>query len=49
MISDYNDVSALQTTYHIAPDLEGAVADAVNAGVDMAMNATSTPPTSTPR
>ena len=42
VISDYNDVFALQTTYHIAPDLEGAVADAVNAGVDMAMNATST-------
>ena len=41
VISDYNDVFALQTTYHIAPDLEGAVADAVNAGVDMAMNATS--------
>ena len=41
VISDYNDVSALQTTYHIVPDLEGAVADAVNAGVDMAMNATS--------
>ena len=41
MISDYNDVFALQTTYHIAANLEGAVADAVNAGVDMAMNATS--------
>jgi beta-glucosidase len=41
VISDYNDVSALETTYHIAPDLEGAEADAVNAGVDMAMNATS--------
>ena len=42
VISDYNDVFALQTTYHIAPDLEGAVAEAVNAGVDMAMNAIST-------
>jgi beta-glucosidase len=42
VISDYNDVFALQTTYHIAANLEGAVADAVNAGVDMAMNATST-------
>jgi beta-glucosidase len=42
VISDYNDVFALQTTYHIAADLEGAVAEAVNAGVDMAMNATST-------
>jgi beta-glucosidase len=41
VISDYNDVSALQTTYHIAPDLESAVAEAVNAGVDMAMNAIS--------
>ncbi len=37
VISDYGDVPALQTTYHIAPDLAGAVADAVNAGVDMAM------------
>jgi len=42
VISDYNDVFALQTTYDIAPNLEGAVADAVNAGVDMAMNAIST-------
>ena len=41
VISDYNDVFALQTTYHIAPDLEGAVAEAVNAGVDVAMNAIS--------
>ena len=37
VISDYGDVPALQSTYHIAPDLAGAVADAVNAGVDMAM------------
>ncbi len=42
VISDYNDVFALQTTYHIAANLEGAVAEAVNAGVDMAMNAIST-------
>jgi beta-glucosidase len=42
VISDYNDVFALQTTYHIAANLEGAVAEAVNAGVDMAMNAMST-------
>jgi len=42
VISDYNDVFALQTTYDIAANLEGAVADAVNAGVDMAMNAIST-------
>jgi beta-glucosidase len=41
VISDYDDVSALETAYHIAPDLEGAVADAVNAGVDMAMNSKS--------
>jgi beta-glucosidase len=41
VISDYNDVFTLQTTYHIAPDLESAVAEAVNAGVDMAMNAIS--------
>ena len=41
VISDYNDVFALQTTYHIAPDLESAVAEAVNAGVDMSMNAMS--------
>jgi beta-glucosidase len=40
-ISDYDDVSALQTAYQIAPDLESAVADAVNAGVDMAMNSKS--------
>ncbi len=37
VISDYGDVPALQTTYHIAPDLAGAAADAINAGVDMAM------------
>ena len=37
VISDYGDVPALASTYHIAADLEGAVADAVNAGVDMAM------------
>jgi beta-glucosidase len=37
VISDYGDVPALQTTYHIAPDLATAAAEAVNAGVDMAM------------
>jgi beta-glucosidase len=37
VISDYGDVPALWNTYHIAADLEHAVADAVNAGVDMAM------------
>src|SRR6185437_7248767 len=37
VISDYQDVQALQSTYHIAPDLAGAIAIAVNAGVDMGM------------
>jgi beta-glucosidase len=37
VISDYQDVPALQSTYHIAADLPGAIADAVNAGVDMSM------------
>ncbi len=37
VISDYQDVTALQTAYHIAPDLAGAIAKAVNAGVDMSM------------
>jgi beta-glucosidase len=37
VISDYQDVQALQTAYHVAPDLAGAIAKAVNAGVDMAM------------
>jgi beta-glucosidase len=37
VISDYQDIPALQTAYHIAPDLPTAVAYAVNAGVDMAM------------
>jgi beta-glucosidase len=37
VISDYQDVPALQTSYHIAADLAGAIADAVNAGVDMSM------------
>ena len=41
VISDYNDVFALQTNYHIAANTEQAVAEAVNAGVDMAMNAMS--------
>jgi beta-glucosidase len=40
VISDYQDVSALQTAYHIAPDLAGAIAIAVNAGVDMSMQVT---------
>jgi beta-glucosidase len=37
VISDFGDVPALATTYHLAPDLAGAAALAVNAGVDMAM------------
>jgi beta-glucosidase len=37
VISDYQDVQALQTAYHIAADLPGAVAAAVNAGLDMSM------------
>jgi beta-glucosidase len=37
VISDYGDVPALATTYHIASDLAGAAALAINAGVDMAM------------
>jgi beta-glucosidase len=37
VISDYGDVPALQTAYHVSPDLADAVAKAVNAGVDMAM------------
>ena len=42
VISDYQDVPALQTAYHIAADLAEAIAKAVNAGVDMAMTS-STP------
>ena len=37
VISDFGDVPALATTYHMAPDLAGAAALAVNAGVDMTM------------
>jgi len=37
VISDYGDVPALATTYHMAADLAGAAAIAINAGVDMAM------------
>ena len=36
-ISDFKDVQALATAYHVAPDLAGAIALAVNAGLDMAM------------
>src|SRR5690349_622397 len=37
VISDYQDVQALQTAYHIAANPAEAIAEAVNAGVDMAM------------
>jgi beta-glucosidase len=37
VISDFGDVPALANTYHVATDLAGAAALAVNAGVDMAM------------
>src|SRR5256885_1701067 len=37
IISDFGDVPALATAYHVAPDLAGAAALAINAGLDMAM------------
>ena len=37
IISDFGDVPALANAYHVAPDLAGAIAMAVNAGLDMAM------------
>lgn len=37
VISDYQDVQALQTAYHVAANPAQAIAEAVNAGVDMAM------------
>ena len=37
VISDYQDVQALQTAYHVAANPAEAIAEAVNAGVDMAM------------
>ena len=37
VISDYGDVPALQNTYHVAADFPGAIAKAVNAGVDVSM------------
>lgn len=36
-ISDWGDVQALQTSYHLVGDYEHAIATAVNAGVDMTM------------
>ncbi len=41
VISDYQDVQALQTAYHVAASPAEAIAEAVNAGVDMAMYVTS--------
>jgi beta-glucosidase len=37
VISDYGDVPALQGTYHVAADFPTAIAEAVNAGVDVSM------------
>ena len=37
VISDYGDVNNLNTAYHITGDFPGAIAKAVNAGVDMSM------------
>ncbi len=37
VISDYGDVPALNTAYHVASDFPAAIAKAVNAGVDMSM------------
>jgi beta-glucosidase len=37
VISDFGDVPALQTAYHVASDFPDAIAQAVNAGIDMSM------------
>jgi beta-glucosidase len=37
VISDYGDVPALASAYHIAADLTGAAAQAINAGIDVSM------------
>jgi beta-glucosidase len=37
VISDFGDVPALASTYHVAADFPGAIAKAVNAGVDVSM------------
>ncbi|SEN73057.1 glycoside hydrolase family 3 N-terminal domain-containing protein [Actinacidiphila rubida] len=37
VVSDWQDVRALQTSYHVAADYPEAIAKAVNAGLDMAM------------
>lgn len=40
VVSDWSDIRNLQTAYHIATDYPQAIAEAVNAGVDMAMEPT---------
>ncbi|MFE0464106.1 glycoside hydrolase family 3 N-terminal domain-containing protein [Kitasatospora sp. NPDC058965] len=40
VVSDWSDVRNLQTAYHVAADYPEAIAKAVNAGVDMAMEPT---------
>ena len=37
LITDYDDVTSLSPTYHTRPTSSGAVAETINAGVDMAM------------
>src|SRR5689334_1381016 len=37
VISDFGDVGALASAYHVAADFPGAIAKAVNAGVDVSM------------
>ena len=37
VISDWQDVEALITKYHVATDMEDAISQAVNAGLDMSM------------
>jgi beta-glucosidase len=37
VISDYGDVPALETAYHVAADFPAAIAKAVNAGIDVSM------------
>jgi beta-glucosidase len=37
VISDYGDVPALASAYHVAADLTGAAAQAINAGIDVSM------------
>jgi len=43
-VSDWGDVQALQTSYHLVGDYEHAVAMAINAGVDMTMVPLNGPP-----